>query len=182
MFARTKRLTLRPAWPEDAERLATAIQHEAVATMLSRVPFPYDVADARAFIATPRGVHDIAWLVFTHDAGYPALVGGVGLWASGDAHEIGYWLTPGAWGRGYATEAARAVVETARDALPVHRIVARHRLDNPASARVLHKLGFRPTGRVEALASVASATSADAAVLELALRDEDRTPSMPLAA
>ena len=74
------------------------------------------------------------------------------------------------------------MVETARDALPVHRIVARHRLDNPASARVLHKLGFRPTGRVEALASVASATSADAAVLELALRDEDRTPSMPLAA
>lgn len=182
MFARTKRLTLRPAWPEDAERLATAIGHEAVATMLSRVPFPYGVADAHAFIATPRGLHDIAWLVFTHDGGYPSLVGGVGLWASGDAHEIGYWLTPDAWGRGYATEAARAVVETARDALPIHRIVARHRLDNPASARVLHKLGFRPTGRIEPLTSRAQASPVDAAVLELALHDEDRTPSMPLAA
>ncbi len=182
MFARTKRLTLRPAWPEDAERLAAAIGHEAVAGMLARVPFPYDVADARAFIAHPRGVHDIVWLVFTHDAGYPALVGGVGLWASGDAHEIGYWLTPHAWGRGYATEAARAVVETARDALPIHRIVARHRTDNPASARVLHKLGFRPTGRAEPLTSVAHPAPVDTALVELVLHDEDRTPSMPLAA
>ncbi|KQM68111.1 hypothetical protein ASE75_01840 [Sphingomonas sp. Leaf17] len=175
-------MTLRPAWPEDADRLAAMIQHEAVAGMLARAPFPCDVADARAFITAPRGVHDIAWLVFTHDGGYPAMIGGIGLWASGDAHEIGYWITPHAWGRGYATEAARAVIETARDALPVHRIIARHRADNPASARVLHKLGFRATGRTESFASVAQPAPVDTALLELTLRDEDQTPSMPLAA
>ena len=46
MFARTERLTLRPAWAEDAPALAAAIGHEEVARMLARVPYPYTLADA----------------------------------------------------------------------------------------------------------------------------------------
>jgi RimJ/RimL family protein N-acetyltransferase len=53
MFARTNRLTLRPAWPEDAAELAAAIDHEAVTRMLSRVPYPYTLSDAEAFCAVP---------------------------------------------------------------------------------------------------------------------------------
>jgi RimJ/RimL family protein N-acetyltransferase len=62
MFARTKRLTLRPAWPEDAAALAQAIGHDAVIRMLLRVPHPYRLADAEAFCASPRR-HDEARFV-----------------------------------------------------------------------------------------------------------------------
>ena len=51
MFARTKRLTLRPGWPEDAPALSRAIGHESVVSNLSRVPWPYALGDAEAFLA-----------------------------------------------------------------------------------------------------------------------------------
>ena len=55
MFARTKRLTLRPGWPEDAPALARAIGHESVIAKLARAPWPYTLDDAEAFLAQPRG-------------------------------------------------------------------------------------------------------------------------------
>lgn len=146
MFARTRRLTLRPAWPEDAPALAAAIAHEAVVTMLSGPPWPYTEAHAAAFIAG-RGADDLFFLVLAHEAAGPRLVGGVGLHPLGEEKELGYWLTPSAWGKGYATEAARAVVDIARHTLGLMRLVSGHFVDNPASGRVLAKLGFRPTGQ-----------------------------------
>src|SRR3546814_18039311 len=63
------------------------------------------------------------------------------LFRSGDdgAHELGYWLTPAVWGRGYATEAGHAVIAMARHALGYRRLHAWHFVDNPASARVDRK-------------------------------------------
>src|SRR3546814_5651513 len=76
------------------------------------------------------------------------IVGGIDFHRGDDgAHELGYWLTPAVWGRGYATEAGHAVIAMARHALGYRRLPAWHFVDNPASARVLAKLGFRPTGR-----------------------------------
>lgn len=147
MFARTKRLTLRPGWPEDAATLAAAIAHPEVASRLARVPWPYELADAETFLSLPRGPHDAQFLVFDHEAGTPRLVGGVGLVGDGAARELGYWLTPSAWGRGYATEAAEAVIDMARHALPVRRLTAFHHAANEASGRVLAKLGFREVAR-----------------------------------
>ena len=148
MFARTARLTLRPAWPEDAPQLAAAIGHESVTRNLSRAPWPYAVADAEAFITRPRQPKDIFCLIFEHKGAYPQLIGGIGMGAIESGHEFGYWLTPSAWGRGFATEAGRAVVSAARHTLGLRRIDAAHFVDNPASGRVLTKLGFRPTGAV----------------------------------
>lgn len=146
MFARTERLTLRPGWIEDAPLLARAAGHEAVVRNTRRMPWPYALGDAEAFLRTPQTPQTPALLVFAHEAGGVRLVGGVGLSAlGGGGHELGYWITPDAWGRGYATEAARAVLAMA-GALRIRRIEACHFADNPASARVLSKLGFRPTG------------------------------------
>ena len=147
MFARTARLTLRPGWPEDAPALTRAIAHEDVAMRLARLPWPYTQADAEAWLDTPPDDDNHSLLIFAHDRGdAPELVGGTGLHPNGDDLEIGYWLTPGAWGRGYATEAARAVVGMARHALGRRRLVSGHFVDNPASGRVLRKLGFAQTG------------------------------------
>ena len=182
MFARTNRLTLRPAWPEDAPVLAHAIGHEAVTRMLARVPFPYAIADAEAFCALPRGAHEPRFLIETHDAATPALIGGIAIDDQGDGDMLfGYWLTPAAWGRGYATEAGHAVVDMARHALPLRRLTAWHFADNPASGAVLRKLGFGTTGSAMMKTSVARREPATAIGYALDLEEEDR-PAMRFAA
>lgn len=147
MFARTARLTLRPAWPEDAPAIAAAINHAEVAARLCRVPWPYAETDARNWLAIEPRRPDASWLILSHEGDYPRIIGGIGLSRCDreGGQQLGYWLTPTAWGRGYATEAARAVIDAARRTLGLRRLTATCWHDNPASARVLEKLGFRRT-------------------------------------
>lgn len=176
MFARTKRLTLRPGWPEDARALSEAIGHEAVVTRLARAPWPYALGDAQAFLTRQRGGSDPFCMILLHEGSDTRLIGGIGINREADgSHQLGYWLTPGAWGRGYATEAGKAVVAMARHALGHKRLHAWHFVDNPASGRVLAKLGFRPTGRIEPRFSLARGGETPGIGYELALGDEDST-------
>jgi len=146
MFARTERLLLRPGFPEDAPALAAAIGDEQVVRNLGRVPWPYSLADAEAFLAMPRDPRLPTCLITERTASAPVIVGGCGLHRrQSGAVELGYWIARPHWGRGLATEAARAVIDIAR-ALRLPAIEAGHFLDNPASGRVLEKLGFRATG------------------------------------
>jgi RimJ/RimL family protein N-acetyltransferase len=175
MFLRTERLFLRPAWPEDAPELARAIAQEPVVRMLARVPWPYDEDHAREWIDAPRAHASPTFLMTLPEAG-GKIVGACGLHATGKFAEVGYWVEPGHWGRGYATEALNGLIALSR-MLGHARIVARHAVDNPASARVMRKAGFRPTGRVAPCASLGRATAYDA--VEHAL---DLQPAMPVAA
>ncbi|MEG3123035.1 GNAT family N-acetyltransferase [Sphingomonas sp. GB1N7] len=173
MFARTKRLTLRPGWPEDAAALTRAIAHPHVVDKLARVPWPYALDDAEAFLSRPRPFDAPGFLMFESPAVAPRLVGGIGI-QPGETpgqYDLGYWITPDAWGRGYATEAGQQVVQIVRHALGLKRLHAFHFIDNPASGRVLAKLGFRPTGRVEPRHSLARGGMAASAMLELDLDD-----------
>lgn len=183
MFARTKRLTLRPGWPEDAPALSRAIGHEAVVRNLSRAPWPYALGDAEAFLALPRGADEPRFQIVAHD-GF-RIIGGIGLLRDGGAAELGYWLSPSHWGRGYATEAGRAVLDIARHALGLRSVIARHHVDNPASGRVLRKLGFRETGRAM-LESLARGGAAECVTYALDLGDAGDTggeePRMAMAA
>ncbi len=148
MFARTERLLLRPGWVDDAPALHAAISHEAVASKLARLPWPYSLADAQDYLSRPLNLTAPRFLMFARTAGKPRLVGGIGLEASSCGAELGYWLAPDYWGLGFATEAGRAVVELARESLRLPRLVASHFIDNPASGHVLRKLGFQRTGKV----------------------------------
>ena len=79
--------------------------------------------------------------------GEPELVGGAGFGRKpGGGVEIGYWIARAHWGNGYALEAGRQLIEIART-MGLPRLEAGHFVDNPASGRVLEKLGFHPTGR-----------------------------------
>ena len=146
MFAITKRLVLRPGWAEDAPALAAAIGHESVVCNLARAPWPYLLEDAEGFLALPRTAEQPRFVICER-FGAHRLIGGIELMRARAVWELGYWLTPAAWGRGYATEAGRAVVDIARDTLGLRQVAARHYCDNPASGRVLAKLGFCETGR-----------------------------------
>lgn len=149
MFARTPRLLLRPAWREDAPALFQAIADERIVRNLATAPWPYGLEDAEAFVTRDRPPGDVACLIFLRTRRAPRLIGGIGFARMPDGDtEMGYWIAPAFWGLGFATEAARAVIDNARHSLRVPRLVAGHFLDNPASGRVLRKLGFQPTGEV----------------------------------
>ena len=147
MFARTERLLLRPGWLEDAPALRQAIADEGIVRNLATAPWPYGQSDAEAFLGREPKADEASCLIFLRTEGAPALVGGIGFARTPDDElEFGYWIARPWWGRGIATEAGRAVIANARDSLRVPRFVAGHFLDNPASGRVLQKLGFCPTG------------------------------------
>ena len=116
MFARTERLLLRPGWAEDAPALVAAIGDEAVVRNLSRVPWPYGPAEAEAFLGLPQDERRPQLLIFTR-ASVPQLIGGIGLMDLDDGPveqaELGYWIARAHWRQGYATEAARAVLDMA---------------------------------------------------------------------
>jgi len=115
MFVRTERLILRPSWPEDAPRLAKALNQLEVSRNLLHVPAPYSVADAAAWIERPRDPRLPEFLALLRTRGAPRLVGGCGIARGQDgALELGYWVERAHWGLGFATEAARAVMRLAR--------------------------------------------------------------------
>lgn len=149
MFARTTRLLLRPGWSQDAPALFETIADERIVRNLATAPWPYRPEDAAAWLATERKASEPSLLVFLHGGGAPELIGAVGFGRrpTGET-EFGYWIARRHWGRGYATEAGRALLATARHGLRLKRLDAGHFLDNPASGRVLEKLGFRPTGMI----------------------------------
>ena len=169
MFARTPRLLLRPGFPEDAPALATAIADEAIARNLVVVPWPYSLRDAEAFLASPRDPVLPSFLIYERTDGPPQLVGscGLGRRPSG-AVEMGYWISRPYWGRGIATEACRALIEIART-LGLAQLEGSHFVDNPASGRVLEKLGFEPVGIVAPRMSCARGGEVPARLMRLRL-------------
>lgn len=151
MFARTSRLLLRPAWAEDAPALFAAIADEGIVCNLAQAPWPYTPEDAERFVARERSHHEASSLIFLRTKGAPRLIGSAGFGRMPDGEiEFGYWIARRYWGLGFATEAGQAVIAHARDGLRLPRLRAGHFLDNPASGRVLAKLGFRPTGVIRA--------------------------------
>jgi RimJ/RimL family protein N-acetyltransferase len=142
----TKRLILRAPQPEDAAAVAALINDRRIAENLARVPHPYTLADAKAFIAAAPAREETSFLVTLHDG---ALIGGCGIGRlRSDGPEIGYWYGVRYWGRGYATEAARALLDHAFGELGYDLLHAGARVTNPASRRVLEKCGYEWTGVV----------------------------------
>ena len=157
MFHRTERLFLRPAFPEDCGAIHAGIGEEGIVRNLARAPWPYGIADAQAFAAMPQDIRLPHFLVTLPGHG---VIGSAGLSLHEGEVELGYWIARSHWGRGFATEAADAVLSIAR-ALGHRRVVSGHFADNPASGRVLRKLGFVPTGRMGRRFSLARGEAAD---------------------
>jgi RimJ/RimL family protein N-acetyltransferase len=146
----TERLTLRLHSPSDIPALMPLIGAREVAATTLRIPHPYTESDAQDFMADTKeellngsGLR-LGIVVRQGDT----LCGGVGLRMESDHRraELGYWIGVPYWGKGYATEAAGAMVNYGFKRLGLHRIFASHLVDNSASARVLRKIGMRHEG------------------------------------
>jgi RimJ/RimL family protein N-acetyltransferase len=154
---------LRPFTEADAARLAYLAGDYDVAKMCGRVPHPYSMAAAHEWIGRQGPARASGGdFPFAVTAPIDGLVGCCGVHRTGDtsdgAYEIGYWFGLPYWGLGYASEAARAVMDWARDQLGAKVFLAGHFADNPASGRVLSKLGFTRTGSAELFGLARQAT------------------------
>ena len=183
MFARTERLLLRPGWREDAPALFHAIADEGIVRNLAQAPWPYRPGDAETFLMRERRPHEACCLIFLRGDGTPTLVGAVGLGPTPDGEpEFGYWIARPYWGRGIATEAGAAMLRFARDTLRLPRVIAGHFLDNPASGRVLQKLGFRATGVTRGRYSAGRDAIAPCREFALELCPREADPAQAMAA
>lgn len=170
---RTPRLTLRPPAPEDAPRLAALSSDPRIARMVSAMPYPNTPEAVGAFVARQPLIEAEGGRVWTIcDSEGPQ--GMVGLHADplrrAEA-DLGYWLAAAVWGRGYATEAARAAIAEgfARGGSGegFAEIAASCFLDNPASGNVLRKIGFLDAGKTGPLFSLGRGEEAEAAFLRM---------------
>jgi RimJ/RimL family protein N-acetyltransferase len=157
----TERLVLRSPQLADAAAIAALADNRKVAEMTASIPHPYRLEDAEAWIAgVPEKTPGLAFALFEKKGG--AFVGSCGFGIRDEAiPEIGYWIGEPFWGRGYATEAVRTMIDHVFTATDLDALAAACRVTNTASRRVLEKCGFQWTGaglcRVRALgASVPS--------------------------
>ena len=148
----TERLVLRRPAARDADAIVATVGDAEVARRLSRVPHPYRPADA-AFFLDEIVPFEWTWAITQRGAitakDSDTLIGSVGLTPgeTADTAELGYWLARPCWGRGLVTEAARVVVGFGFNTLRLPAITSGYFANNPASGRVLEKLGFVETGR-----------------------------------
>ncbi len=155
----TARLKLRAPRCEDAEAIAALANDIRVAVNTARLPHPYRVADAEEFIVGANSREGETSFVVTRDG---RLIGACGLDPREEGLELGYWFGVPFWGRGYATEAARALVDYAFADMDCETLLSGARVSNPASRRVLEKCAFQWTGvRLTRIRSINSAAPVD---------------------
>ena len=138
---------LRPRAPRVCRSCSGARE---IARMTRPIPHPYPDGEAERWISTHRAAFDsgeaVHFAVELLDTG--ELVGGVTLAMSrgDDRAHLTYWVGVPYWGRGYATEAAREAIRHAFEDLKLHRFHAAHFGSNPASGRVMQKVGMTREG------------------------------------
>lgn len=145
----TERLVLRPFRMEDAPAVARMLLTPHIAEHTLNFPHPYPPGFAEHWISrhrawAERGVH-LQWAICLPD---DTPVGAIGIALSADPPhgDIGYWIGPEYWNRGYATEATKAVIAYAFEVLGLPRVQATCFVENEASARVLRKAGMSLEG------------------------------------
>jgi RimJ/RimL family protein N-acetyltransferase len=153
---KTEQLVLRAPCRNDIPAIVHFAGDRRVAENAARIPHPYSAGDAEQFIASINREDGSATFAVVLDG---VLIGICGIDLRQDGAELGYWLGASYWGRGYATEAVRAVIDYAFGELGHEVLQSGARVSNPASRRVLEKCGFQWTGvglyRIRAINSAA---------------------------
>ncbi len=139
----TERLTLRAPRLADVKAIAHFANDRRVAENTARIPHPYRSEDAEQFVAAVNRQDGEATFAILLNG---ETIGMCGVEPREGGPEIGYWLAVPHWRQGYATEAARAVIDYAFGDLGHDTLDAGARVGNPASRRVLEKCGFQWTG------------------------------------
>ena len=146
----TERLVLRPFVISDAQEVQRLAGDRSIADTTLHVPHPYGDGVAEEWISTHSSKYtsgDLATFAVIQRSD-DCLVGTVGITISQafKRADLGYWIGVPYWGQGYCTEASKCLVDFAFNTLKLHRITAYHLVRNPASGRVMQKLGMTKEG------------------------------------
>lgn len=146
----TKRLRLRPFDLSDAETVQKLAGERAIADTTLNIPHPYPDGAAEEWIGThaeefASGKQAVFAITLRESS---ALIGamGLGIVPLYRRAELGYWIGRAYWGNGYCTEAAQRVLIYGFEDLGLHRIHATYFSRNPASGRVMQKIGMKREG------------------------------------
>ena len=146
----TERLILRPFTLDDASDVQRLAGDRLIADTTGAIPHPYEAGMAEEWIATHKPEFEsgkgVSFAITDRNAG--SLIGAISLMGMSPGHkaELGYWIGRPFWNQGFCTEAARAVVRYAFKDLDLVRVHSSHYARNPASGRVLRKIGLRHEG------------------------------------
>ena len=139
----TDRLILRKAISkQDKISLVSQIGDWEVVKWLANVPYPYTYNDCEDYFLISNS-NQFALNIFLDNK----LIGGVSLTLDGDNYyDLGYWIGKDYWGKGYATESSKKLLEYALEKLNSPKIKSGYFVDNLSSGNVLKKLGFKEVG------------------------------------
>jgi RimJ/RimL family protein N-acetyltransferase len=155
----TVRLVLRAPRRSDVKAIASLANDRRIAANTARIPHPYCIEDAEQFVAAVNKREGEACFVIMLEC---APIGVCSVDLREDGPEVGYWVGVPYWGRGFATEAVRALIDHAFGDLEHDTLISGARVNNPASRRVLEKCGFQWTGvRLSRIRAINSAAPID---------------------
>lgn len=147
---RTDRLLLRLFQESDAKDVSVLCNNYNLYKNTLYLPYPYSIEDALSWIKNHRNNFDENKLFefAVTDLFNGKLYGAIALSNNQNFKngEIAYWVGEDFWGNGYATEAAKAMLEFAFTEKQYHKVFARCFDSNPASGRVIEKIGMRKEG------------------------------------
>lgn len=146
----TDRLILRLFEMADAEAVATLCNNYNLSKNTLYLPYPYTLQDALQWIERHEKnfLTDRCYEFAITDKESGEVYGAIALSNNPafEQGEIAYWIGEPHWGKGYATEAAQAVVRFAFEHKKMHKVFARYFSSNPASGKVMEKIGMQKEG------------------------------------
>ncbi|MEI3788462.1 MULTISPECIES: GNAT family N-acetyltransferase [unclassified Chryseobacterium] len=140
----TERLILSQLKEEDLPFVTEYLQDKIFSDVTSNIPYPYTGEHAKFWMKMSRES-------FENNTGYTfavrnkegQILGAIGLHdRDDDKAELGYWMGKPFWNKGYITEAATALIDFGFNELQINKIYATYFLDNPASGRIMEKIGM----------------------------------------
>lgn len=146
----TDRLKLRQFNLDDAKDVQRLAGDRAIAEVTLNIPHPYGDGMAEGWISTHEKSHaegkSLNYAIVHKEEKH--LIGCISLMISrdDDRAEIGYWIGKAYWGKGYCSEAANELIDYGFKELKLNRIFGRHLKKNPASGRVMEKIGMKYEG------------------------------------
>lgn len=148
----TNRLIMRPFTTQDGPRVQFLAGIKEIASMTVNIPHPYEDGMAEEWISSHKTGFAkgdlVVYAILLKDTN--TLCGAISLMVNkvNKNAELGYWIGKPYWGNGYCTEAAKAILQYGFNVFNLHRIFALHFAKNPASGRVMQKIGMKYEGRL----------------------------------
>lgn len=147
LIIETARLVMRAPSKRDLDGIVKLANNLKVAEMTATIPHPYTMKDAESWLEKVSSGRGHSMVLFVK-AEKRVLVGVAGFGHRGEEHnpEIGYWIGEEHWGKGFATEASRALIDHAFSETAIDALSASCRINNEPSRRVIDKCGFQWVG------------------------------------